>query len=99
MTHRKQGGTLMIKIGENAEAERYEHGWELRVYRDKKPTKLHPEPEGLACDKTYHGTFEQVARKVIDLMLPSCGELEHVIENIDCAMKTIMNAVEKGGTR
>ena len=72
---RKDSPTIVIDPGNGHtyEIEHYTHGYELHHYRPKKPTTLHPKPDGLAKGTTYHGTALSAAMKAADLELQHTG--------------------------
>jgi len=87
----------MVKVGENAEIERYSDGYKLHIFRDKQPTKQNPDPTGKIRNTTYHSTFEQAAIKAFDMALSGdASNLKQVLDSITLAKQTIVKAV-KGG--
>lgn len=89
-------GKAMIKINDNVEIEKYAHGWELHVYREKQMSRRNPDeiPTGKACDKSWHGTFEQACAAAFDKMMPDdMSDLEQIKREIRSARDAITQAI------
>lgn len=85
----------MICIGNDIEIVRYQHGWELREYREKQPTKENPMPTGKICKKRWFATLEQAAIKVIDINLPDKGDVAAIVEVMKETRESICKAISE----
>ncbi len=77
------------------EIERIADCWELRCFRPKKPTKKHPNPKGMACDKMWFATLTQAAKRALDHKMHDVA-LQGLADSLKTATKEIVTAVNQG---
>ena len=87
----------MIKINKDIEIHKYDHGWELHIWRDKMPMALHPNATGRARDVTYHGTVCQALMSAHDKMIDS--DSDDIIASLLKASREIVDALGRSGIR
>ena len=85
-----------ITLFENCDVASYKYGWELHKYRPKGKAPKHMESKvtgGLACDESYHSTFENACVAALQTGMEGCETMEEALAVMNQHKVDIINAV------